>query len=74
MYIDEIISLCCYQDARTWKIASHQLLRRISAKKYTVIVPDQDVDYFRHISPAQYFIEPQSKYARTFEAQLSQKR
>ncbi|QWE00762.1 hypothetical protein FD967_01575 [Polynucleobacter sp. JS-Mosq-20-D10] len=72
MLFDEIISLCCYQDAHIWKIASRQLLRRIPAKKYTVIVPDQDVDYFLQISPAQYFIEPQSKYARPFEAKISQ--
>ena len=72
MPFDEIISLCCKQDARIWKIASRQLLRRIPAKKYTLIVPDKDIDYFRQISPAQYFIEPQYKYARPFEIKMSQ--
>ena len=73
MLLDEIISLCCIQDAAIWKIASRQLLRKIPAKKYTVIVPDEDVSYFKKISSAEFRVEPQSKYTLSFEKKISQR-
>ena len=72
MQLDEIISLCCKQDARAWKVASRQLLRRVPAKKYTVIVPDRELDFFRQITPAEFNIDPQSQYAQPFENKFSQ--
>ena len=72
MQLDEIISLCCKQDARAWKVTSRQLLRRVPAKKYTVIVPDRELDFFRQITPAEFNIDPQSQYAQPFENKFSQ--
>ena len=70
MMFDEIISLCCMEDANTWKIASSEIVKKIPAKKYTVIVPDESVQYFQSISDGQYQVEPESLYSNNYKHKL----
>lgn len=68
MMIDEIISLCCEQDAKTWAFANKSIIKYIPSKKYSVIVPDDEVVLFKSISDARFNIEPESKYSQYFES------
>jgi hypothetical protein len=69
--VDQIISLCCKQDANTWVFANKSIIKYIPAKKYSVIVPDADVALFKKISDARFNIEPESKYSQYFERQIN---
>ena len=63
MILDELIVFSCNKDASTWKIAGPRILKRIPAKKYTLIVPDEDLDVFHGISNKQFEIEAESIYS-----------
>lgn len=71
MMIDEIISLCCKQDAKTWLFANKAIIKFIPAKKYTVIVPDPEIALFQDISNPQFTIQPESFYSEGFHAKIA---
>jgi hypothetical protein len=65
--IDQIISLCCKQDAITWQLANKAILKFIDAEQYTVIVPDSDVALFKEISDKKFIVQPESLFLRNFK-------
>jgi hypothetical protein len=44
--ISKLISVCCLKDIKTWEITSGFMVRNIAAKKYRVIVPDNEIKEF----------------------------
>lgn len=68
--IDEIISLCCKQDAKTWAIAHRAIIKYIPAAKYTLVVPDSEFETFQRITHYKFNIQPESKYSKYVEAPL----
>jgi hypothetical protein len=73
MKVDHIIALCCKQDAKTWSFANKAIIKFIPAKRYTLIVPDAELELFNEITSRQFHIEPESKYTTYFEELLLKK-
>jgi hypothetical protein len=71
MKIDQIISLCCKQDAVTWSIANKAIIKYIPAKQYTVIVPDTDVLLFEEISDQKFIVMSESIFSKKFQKYIS---
>lgn len=71
MKIDQIISLCCKQDALTWSIANKAIIKFIPAKQYTVIVPDSDLLLFEEISDQKFIVKPESIFSKKFQKYIS---
>lgn len=69
--MDEIISLCCMQDAKTWSFANKAIIKFIPAKKYSVIVPDSEIALFQDISHPKFTIQPESFYSEGFQEKIS---
>ncbi len=67
MIIDEIISLCCKQDVKTWSFANKAIVKFIPAKKYTVIVPDSEITLFKEISDKKFIVHPESLFSTNFK-------
>jgi hypothetical protein len=68
--IDEIISLCCKQDAKTWTIANKAIIKYIPAAKYTLVVPDSELEIFQRITNPKFNIQPESRYAKDIKGPL----
>jgi hypothetical protein len=58
------------EDAQTWEVASREIVKKIPAKKYTVIVPDGNVQYFHNISDKNYQIESESFYSNQYNEKI----
>ncbi len=65
-----LISVCCADDISVWAVASYCLISRIPAKSYVVIVPDQDVEQFLALSPAEYSVLPESLFVGGLKARI----
>lgn len=71
MKINEIISLCCKQDSEIWSMANEAIINNISAERYRVIVPDQDVELFKQITNPKYIVDPETLFYKNFNFLLS---
>ena len=67
MKIDQIISLCCKQDIKTWLFANKAIVKFIPAKQYTVIVPESEVLLFQEISDKKFIVQSESFFSNNFK-------
>jgi len=70
--VDVLICVCCKRDAVTWKVASEHIVRFIKSKQYKVYVPDEEVEFFRSITPFQFEVIGESIYSNQFAAQIKE--
>jgi hypothetical protein len=71
--IDKVVSVCCKKDSETWLIAHKKILEHVSASKYLLIVPDQDVHFFKLITTKPYQVISESIYLGVFQEELLKK-
>jgi len=67
---DVLISVAAIKDLETWKLTAEQLPKRIQSKKYWLIVPDEQVELFRAVTPKIIEIFPESIFTFEFEHKL----
>ncbi|MBF0162168.1 MAG: hypothetical protein HQL88_07760, partial [Magnetococcales bacterium] len=58
----KVVSLCCARDSRVWQRSSPWIVRHIVAASYEVLVPDQEVEAFRAITPSPFVVVGESHY------------
>lgn len=68
--IDKVVSVCCKKDAETWVVAHKKVLEHICASQYFLIVPDQDVHFFKLITTKPYQVISESIYLGLFQEEL----
>ncbi|MCF8196407.1 MAG: DUF6492 family protein [Polynucleobacter sp.] len=68
--VDKVVSVCCKKDAETWVIAHKKVLENINASQYLLIVPDQDVHYFKLITRKPYQVISELIYLELFQDKL----
>lgn len=57
-----VVSTCRASDLRVWRRTSSMLPRMVSARRYLVVVPDDEVGIFQEISPPQFEVRPETAY------------
>jgi hypothetical protein len=62
--ISNVICVCSRKDAETWQVAAPNILAFIRSDHYSLICPDQDVDYFREITPIAFKVVAESTLDR----------
>ncbi|MCD8525285.1 MAG: DUF6492 family protein, partial [Gammaproteobacteria bacterium] len=60
--LDCVTSVCTVRDLGIWQLAAHAIPKQIAARRYRVIVPDDQVDIFRTHSSEQFEIHAESHY------------
>lgn len=60
--ISEVICVCSWGDAPTWEKAATRIVRNISARHYKLLVPDNELERFREITPSAIEVLPESRY------------
>ena len=70
--IDEVISVCSIKDIDVWTVAAKHIVQFISAKKYTVIVPDAQVQMFAAVTKAPYQVKPESLFVGNLKEKIAQ--
>ncbi|MEO5341302.1 MAG: DUF6492 family protein [Magnetococcus sp. MYC-9] len=58
----KVVSVCCYRDGGVWQRASREIVRRIAATSYEVLVPDHEVALFQAITAAPFAVVEESRY------------
>ena len=70
--IDEVISVCSIKDIDVWTVAAKHIVQFISAKQYTVIVPDAQVRMFAAVTKAPYQVKPESIFVGNLKEKIAQ--
>jgi hypothetical protein len=70
--IDEVISVCSIKDIDVWTVAAKHIVQFISAKQYTVIVPDAQVQMFAAVTEAPYQVKPESLFVGNLKEKIAQ--
>ena len=70
--IDEVISVCSIKDIDVWTVAAKRIVQFISAKQYTVIVPDTQVEIFSAVTKAPYKVKPESQFVGSLKEKIVQ--
>lgn len=70
--IDEVISVCSAKDIDVWTVAAKHIVQFISAKQYTVIVPDAQVQMFAAVTQAPYQVKPESLFVGNLKEKIVQ--
>ncbi|OJI04685.1 hypothetical protein AOC28_07000 [Polynucleobacter sp. MWH-Adler-W8] len=70
--IDEVISVCSIKDIDVWTVAAKHIVQFISAKQYTVIVPDAQVQMFAAVTKAPYQVKPESLFIGNLKEKIAQ--
>ena len=70
--IDEVISVCSIKDIDVWTVAAKRIVQFISAKQYTVIVPDAQVQIFAAVTKAPYQVKPESQFVGSLKEKIVQ--
>jgi hypothetical protein len=70
--IDEVISVCSIKDIDVWTVAAKRIVQFISAKQYTVIVPDAQVQMFATVTKAPYQVKPESLFVGNLKEKIVQ--
>lgn len=70
--IDEVISVCSIKDIDVWTVASERIIQFISAKQYTVIVPDSQVALFTAATKGPYQVKPESQFVGNLKEKITQ--
>jgi hypothetical protein len=70
--IDEVISVCSIKDIDVWTVAAKHIEQFISAKQYTVIVPDAQVQIFAAVTKAPYQVKPESLFVGNLKEKIVQ--
>lgn len=70
--IDEVISVCSAKDIDVWTVAAKHIVQFISAKQYTVIVPDAQVQMFAAVTQAPYQVKPESFFVGNLKEKIVQ--
>ena len=70
--IDEVISVCSAKDIDVWTVAAKHIVQFISAKRYTVIVPDTQVQMFSAVTEAPYQVKPESAFVGNLKEKIVQ--
>jgi hypothetical protein len=70
--IDEVISVCSMKDIDVWMVAAKHIEQFISAKQYTVIVPDAQVQIFAAVTKAPYQVKPESLFVGNLKEKIVQ--
>ena len=70
--IDEVISVCSIKDIDVWTVAAKRIVQFISAKQYTVIVPDAQVEMFAAVTKAPYQVKPESQFVGSLKEKIVQ--
>jgi hypothetical protein len=70
--IDEVISVCSAKDIDVWTVAAEHIVRFISAKNYTVIVPDNQVALFVAATRPPYQVKPESQFVGNLKEKIIQ--
>lgn len=70
--IDEVISVCSAKDLDVWTVASKNIVQFIPAARYTVIVPDSQVDLFASVTCAPYQVKPESSFVGNIKERIAQ--
>ncbi len=60
--VHKVVSTCIARDLEVWKVTAPQVLSRIAAVHYEVVVPDAEVAQFEAATPAPYRVVPESRY------------
>lgn len=71
--VTEVICVCSWSDATTWKKGAPYILRNIAAERYRLLVPDLEVEDFRKITPAAFEVLPESNYVAPISKLLDEK-
>jgi hypothetical protein len=70
--IDEVISVCSIKDIDVWTVAAKHIVQFISAKQYSVIVPDAQVQIFAAVTKAPYQVKPESLFVGNLIEKIAQ--
>jgi hypothetical protein len=70
--IDQVISVCSIKDIDVWTVAAKHIVQFISAKQYTVIVPDSQVQMFAAVTKAPYQVKPESLFIGNLKEKIAQ--
>ncbi|MBU3563608.1 DUF6492 family protein [Polynucleobacter sp. Tro8-14-1] len=70
--IDEVISVCSIKDIDVWTVAAKHIVQYISAKQYTVIVPDAQVQMFSAVTKVPYQVKPESLFVGNLKEKIAQ--
>lgn len=71
--LNKLICICCKRDAVTWRVASKYISQNIQADQYQVLVPDNEVAYFKSITAAQFDVIGESIYTKNFAEKIKNK-
>lgn len=52
--LDLIVSTCIARDIEIWKVAASNILKFIESRQYVVIVPENELQLFRLVTPSQF--------------------
>lgn len=62
--ISKVISVCSKKDLVVWAVASQFILKHIKSISYEVIVPDQEVEIFKSVTPQSFTVKRESYYLK----------
>lgn len=69
----EVISVCSAKDINVWTVASKHVVEFIKAERYTVIVPDRELELFLSVTSAPYQVKPESQFVGNAKERIIQK-
>ena len=69
----EVISVCSAKDIDVWTVASKHVVEFIKAERYTVIVPDRELELFLSVTSAPYQVKPESQFVGNAKDKIIQK-
>jgi hypothetical protein len=69
----EVISVCSAKDIDVWTVASKHVVEFIQAERYTVIVPDRELELFLSVTSAPYQVKPESQFIGNAKDKIIQK-
>jgi FkbM family methyltransferase len=56
------ISVCCLKDIATWEVVARHVLRCISAGRHLLVVPDDEISFFKSRTPSSFDVVGESRY------------
>jgi hypothetical protein len=69
----EVISVCSSKDIDVWTVTSNHVLEFIRAERYTVIVPDRELELFLSVTSAPYQVKPESQFVGNAKDKIIQR-
>ena len=60
--INKTISVCEQSNIETWAVAGPSILKYINSNEYEVVVPDNQIEIFRAVTPNKISVVPESVY------------